>query len=636
MSGHTAFSVPAAPGHVHLRVLETTDLHAHVFAYDYYADRPCDRVGLARTAGLIATARTEAANVLLFDNGDFLQGTPLGDYMAHEHGPLAGAAHPMIAAMNAVGYDGATLGNHDFNYGLDFLSQALARAAFPVVSANVAVRLGADADTDETLLPPYVLLDRMLRDASGGAWPIRIGVIGLLPPQITAWDRKHLEGRVSARDMVSAARTLVPRMRAEGADLVIALAHTGIGGGGTDPHEHAAVPLAGVPGIDVILAGHSHLAFPGSGLSILPGVVDPQRGSIAGKPAVMAGLWGSHLGVIDLALQRTSAGWQVAGFASAVRPICAQRPDGTVAALVSSVAAVERAAAAEHDATLAYIRRPVGRSEVAMHSYFSLLGDDAAIQIVAEAQRWHVRQALAGTAAEGLPVLSAVAPFKSGGRGGPDHYTEVAAGDLVIRNIADLYLYPNLIRAVKVTGQQLADWLERAAGIYRQITPGLPDQPLLDPDFPSYNFDVISGLRYRIDLTQPSRFSPCGQLAAPGAYRILDLFHDGLPVARDATFIIATNDFRASGAGNFWGADEDSIVLSGKDSTRDILLRYVSAMGALRPQPQGTWCFAPLPGTSVLFETGPRSAAYLHELKGLRLDPLGLNRAGFACYRLHL
>jgi len=215
-----------------------------------------------RTAALIARARAEVANSLLFDNGDFLQGTPLGDYIA-QRGLSEGQVHPMIAAMNAVGYDGATLGNHEFNFGLDFLLRAISHAEFPIVSANVALRLGATPEQDQTLLPPSMILHRTLRDETGAPCPIRIGVIGFLPPQIIAWDRKHLAGQIDTRDIVETARAHVPKLRAEGADIVIALAHTGIGSGtAATSGEHAVVPLASVPGIDAILAGHSHLTFP--------------------------------------------------------------------------------------------------------------------------------------------------------------------------------------------------------------------------------------------------------------------------------------------------------------------------------------------------------------------------------------
>ena len=256
---------------VHLRVIETTDLHLHLLPYDYYADRPWDGIGLVSAARLIEQARAEAPNALLFDNGDFLQGTPMGDYVAHERGLREGDVHPIIAAMNALDFDAITLGNHEFNYGLDFLMRAIDGAACPVVSSNLATRLGADPRRDRTLIKPYVLLDRQVTDGMGVAHPIRIGVIGFAPPQVVDWDNHALDGRLFARDIVGAARAWVPEMIEAGADLILALAHTGIGAARhSDGMENAAVPLARVPGIDALLTGHSHLVFPSPVFGAMP------------------------------------------------------------------------------------------------------------------------------------------------------------------------------------------------------------------------------------------------------------------------------------------------------------------------------------------------------------------------------
>jgi len=205
------YSAHAAADQAHLRILETTDLHVHVFPYDYYADKPVDTVGLARTAALIAAIRAEATNALLIDNGDFLQGNPMGDYIAYARGMKSGDMHPIIAAMNTLGFEASTLGNHEFNYGLDFLMNTIAGANFPIVSANLAKRQGATPREDETLIPPYVILDREVTDGSGMKLALRVGLIGFVPPQIMQWDRKNLEGRVSTRDILATAAPLCRR-----------------------------------------------------------------------------------------------------------------------------------------------------------------------------------------------------------------------------------------------------------------------------------------------------------------------------------------------------------------------------------------------------------------------------------------
>lgn len=630
------FSARAASNQAHLRIMETTDLHVHVYPYDYYSDKPVDTVGLARTAAHIDAIRAEATNTMLVDNGDFLQGNPMGDYIAYERGMAEGDMHPVIKAMNTLGYDASTLGNHEFNYGLDFLQKSLAGADFPVVSANVATRTGASPTQDQTLLKPYVILDRQVTDGDGTSHPIRVGIIGFVPPQIMNWDRKHLEGNVEARDIVTTARAYIPQMKEEGADIIIALSHSGIGSADwTEGMENASVPLAAVDGIDAVMTGHSHLVFPSPTYAEFAGV-DAEKGLIHGKPAVMGGFWGSHLGVIDLMLEREAGEWRVVTTSVETRPISERGEDRSVTALVESDPEVLDAIATEHQATLDYVRTAVGDTSTPLHSYFALVADDPSVQVVSIAQKWYISDMMQGTENEGLPILSAAAPFKAGGRGGPDYYTDVPVGPVAIKNVADLYLYPNTVRAVKVTGEQVRLWLERSAGMFNQITPGEADQVLLNDDFPSYNFDVIDGVSYQIDLSQPAMFDRDGAVVAPDTQRIVNLTFEGAPVRDDMEFIVATNNYRASGGGSFPGADGSTIVFEAPDTNRDVIVRYIVEEGTITPKADANWSFAPMPDTTVLFDTGPRAIDYIDDVAGVSIAPAGDGPDGFARFRITL
>lgn len=645
----TRFAADASAAQtVHLRLIETTDLHLHLLPFDYYADQPAPELGLIAAATLIEEARREAANSLLFDNGDFLQGTPLGDFLANERGLRDGDEHPAIAAMNALGFDAITLGNHEFNYGIDFLMKSLSGAACPVVSANLTIAQAGRPRGDRTLVAPYALIDRMVTNAAGQRHPIRIGVIGFAPPQVVEWDRHVLEGRLQSRDIVEAARAWVPEMREAGADLVVALAHSGIG---SARHHHgmenAAVPLARVAGVDALMTGHSHLIFPSPAFSGMAGV-DAQAGMLAGKPAVMGGFWGSHIGLIDLLLEREGGKWQLLGSSVQTRSLAEHRRAGP--ALNESQAAarqggvgpsaqarIERVAAVIaplHEDTRQAIRRPVGYCDVALHGYFVHLGISHALALVAEAQRRHVTARLSDPGLRALPVLSAVAPFKAGGRSGAGSYTDIPAGPLALRHVADLYSFPNSVAALCLTGAEVLEWLERSAAAFNQLRPGTSDTLLRNPQVPGYNFELIQGLSVEYDLSQPARYAPDGALLDHTARRVVRAEFGGEPLDPGAEFIMATNSYRAGGAGRFPGAALSRAVLQDGTVMLDVICNHLRQNGGTAPNPAMGLRFTPLPDTHALFETGPGAQHHLAEIACFAPEPRGLSGAGFLRLRL--
>ncbi|ACM36781.1 MULTISPECIES: bifunctional 2',3'-cyclic-nucleotide 2'-phosphodiesterase/3'-nucleotidase [Rhizobium/Agrobacterium group] len=632
------FAARAAANQAHLRLMETTDIHVNLMPYDYYADKPNDTMGLTRTATLIDEIRAEAGNSMLIDNGDLLQGSPMGDYMAYKKGIKAGDQHPVMKAMNTLGYDCGTLGNHEFNYGLDFMFNTLAAAKYPIVCANLTKgQLASDPKNDALFFKPFTIIEKTIKDGAGTESVIKVGFIGFVPPQIMLWDAKNLEGKAQTRDIVEAARAWVPVMKEQGADIVIALSHSGIDGSGqTERMENASLYLATVDGIDAIFTGHQHLVFPGP--KTWDGVqgADPLRGTLMGKPAVMAGFWGSHMGLIDFMLEKDGNRWKIVDFTAEARPIYHRDDAKKIIADVRDNQDVVAAVKDEHEATLAYVRTPVGKTSAPLYSYFALVADDPSVQIVSNAQTWYIKDMLKETKYKDYPVLSAAAPFKAGGRGGADYYTDVPAGDIAIKNVSDLYLYPNTVQAVLITGAQVKNWLEMSAGMFNQIKPGSKDAALLNFDFPSYNYDVIDGVTYEIDLSQPAKYDKDGKAINPDANRIKNLSFNGKPIDLEQQFVVVTNNYRAGGGGKFPDIASDKVIFVGPDTNRDVIVRYIVAQGTINPSADGNWRFAAIPDTTASFQTGPKGRAFATEVKGAKIEDAGDGADGFANYRLIL
>lgn len=630
-----AACTPTPDVEVQLRILETTDLHMHIVDYDYFQDRPDASLGLARTATLLKAARAEVTNSVLVDNGDLLQGNPLGDFIARERGLREGDIHPVYKAMNLLDYTVGNIGNHEFNYGLDFLDGSIKGANFPYISANVFHDDGDDdPGNDKPYYRQYLIVDKVLFADDGSSHDIRIGFIGFVPPQIMNWDRTNLQGKLVAHDIVDTARKLVPKMKAEGADIVVAIPHSGLGATESQGMDENAVwLLSTVPDINAILFGHSHRVFP-SDTYAGTGNVDIEKGTINGIPATMPGSWGSHLGYIDLQLAVGANGnWRVIDGAGRTRPIV-ERIGAEVVPLVEPDAEILAAVREEHHAAIDYVRTAVGEIAAPINSFFALVQDDPSIQIVTDAQKRYVERLIQGTELDGLPVLSASAPFKSGGRSGSDYFTDIPAGEIALKHIADLYLYPNTLQVAKLTGAGVREWLEMSAGAFRQIDPAVSDeQELLDPAFPSYNFDVIDGVDYRIDLTVPRRYDTEGKLVNPDSHRIVGLTFAGQEIDDKQTFLVATNNYRGYGGGAFPGMDGSNIVIGAPDTNRDVLASYIIEEGIVNPSADGNWSFAPIPGdVNVVFSSSPEAGRAL--TPDSRIQQTGSDSQGFGRYRI--
>jgi len=602
-----------------VRLLATTDLHMQLTGYDYYSDRPEKTGGLARLAPLIAAARAETGVdlSLLFDNGDSIQGTQMGDIAARH----PSAPHPLMRAFSYLGYDAMGLGNHDFNFGLEVLDQVLEQAPCPVVCAN-AHRLDRATPWQQE-----VILEREVRTGADVTL-LRIGVLATLPPQTVDWDAHLLSGRMRVDGIVEAARHAVTRLRAAGCDLIIALAHSGLAEADAAPdQENAVIPLAALDGIDAVIAGHTHLRLPSQDAAPLPHT-DRANGLVHGKPVVMPGHHGSHLGIIDLDLRQTPGGrWRVARAQAVLRP--AEGPADT---------ALMQLLAADHAATCAAANQPAGHADDAMHSYFTFVAPDRGLAKVAAAQAAALRPFLAGTPLADLPLLSSVSPLKAGGRAGPDHYTDVPAGPLSMRHVADLHMFPNELRALVLTGADLREWLEMAAGVFLSPAPAGACDMLLDTSVPGHNFDSLYGLTYEIDPRAPPRYDIGGRLIADENRRIGSLCHNGTPVDDRQKFVVALNNYRANGGGHFLMLDRGEPVPLPSLRIQSALHDYLSGRLPADPLEQAPhpWRLAPLPGQSAILRTGPRARDHLDELAGRDISDLGLDAEGFLRLRVGL
>lgn len=616
---------------VDLRILGTTDIHTHLYNYDYYKDTESLEFGLAKTATLIKKAREEVDNTLLFDNGDLIQGNPLGDYKAKVDTLEEGEVHPVFKAMGLLDYDAATLGNHEFNYGLDYLAEVLDDAPFPYVNANVYKDdHDQNVKNDKNYFKPYQIIKKKVTDGSGKTQVIRVGVVGAVTPQITQWDKANLDGKVITKDIVKSVESQIPKMKKDGADLIVVLAHTGIGDEKyVELEENTAYNLTKVEGIDAIITGHEHATFPGS-FNGLPGV-DQQKGTINGVPVVMPGNWGNQLGVIDLTIVKQKGKWEVKQSKAALRAIYDKN---TKTSLADADPEILKAVKEDHEDTVNYVRQPVGTTTADIHSYFALVQDDPSIQIVTNAQKWYMEKKLKGTSDENLPVLSAGAPFKAGGRNGASYYTYIPTGTIAIKNVSDLYLYPNTVATVKVKGADVKEWLEMSAGQFNQINDSATtEQALINDSFPTYNYDVIDGVTYEIDVTEPAKYDGNGNLVNASANRIKNLKYNGEPIDLNQEFIVVTNNYRANGT--FPGVRNKIAVEIYPDENRQLIIDYISELGTIDPSADQNWSFSPVANdVKVTFDSSMDAKNAIEE--GSPIQFVGGSANEFGKYSLKL
>ncbi|WP_030417913.1 5'-nucleotidase C-terminal domain-containing protein [Streptomyces sp. SCSIO 75703] len=546
---------PPHPKRYALTVMGTTDLHGHVFNWDYfkdaeYTDADGNAQGLARISTLVNRVREERgrANTLLLDAGDTIQGTPLTYFYAKVDPITAegGPVHPMARAMNAIGYDAVALGNHEFNYGIETLRAFERQCRFPLLGANAV-----DARTLEPAFPPYLM--KTFRPPAGP--PVKVAVLGLTNPGIAIWDKAYVQGRLAFPGLEEQAARWVPRLRSMGADVVVVSAHSGSSGtssyGDQLPYvENAAAEVARrVPGIDAILVGHAHEEI--AELRVVN--EETGRSVVLSEPLCYA----ERLTLFDIALVLDRGRWHVESVRASLRD-SADVPDDP---------AITRLLADEHARVVAYVNQVVGTATETLTTAEARYKDAPVIDLITTVQEDVVREALAGTEHASLPVLAQASPFS--------RTSEIPAGDVTIRDLSGLYVYDNTLVAKILTGAQLRAYLEFSAEYYVRTAPGAPVdvEKLTNANGrPDYNYDYVSGLTYEIDV------------ARPAGSRISALRHAGAPVANDQRFVLAVNNYRANGGGAFPHVASAPEVWSESTEIRTRIAEWVTAKGVLDPR----------------------------------------------------
>lgn len=537
-------------------VMGTTDLHGNALNWDYFVDAEYDDsahndVGLAKISTLVTGIREEMGRdrTLLIDAGDTIQGTQLSYYYARiepiDQGGSSAPVHPMALAMNHIGYDAAALGNHEFNYGIPLLRAFEGQCDFPLLGANAL-----DATTERPAFPPYAI--RRIRTRRGP--DIKVGVLGLTNPGIAIWDKGNVQGKMTFAGIVEQARVWVPRLRAAGADVVIVSAHTGADqassyGDQIPWPENAGVAVAEqVPGIDAMLIGHAHV-------EIAQRVVVNQatgRNVVLSEPLK----WGERLSRFDFDAEFVHGCWRVTGVRSTVINSNTAAEDPAVVSLL----------AAEHKKVVAYVNQVIGTCTQALSIAEAPFRDTPIIDLIGRVQADTVKAALAGTAYASLPVLAQAAPF--------NRTAAIPAGEVKLRDAAGLYIFENTLEARKLTGAQIRDYLEYSMKYFAQVPVGAPvDKATLTnaANTPDYNFDSVYGVSYDVDISKP-----VGQ-------RIVNLSYGGAPIDPQAEFVLAVNNYRANGGGNFPHVASAPVLWTNSDEIRNTMIAWVKEKGVIDP-----------------------------------------------------
>ncbi len=545
-----------------LTVLGTTDLHGHVLDWDYaagapYADDRGNHVGLARCASIIREERAArpAGSCLTLDAGDTIQGTPLADRYSRSDRPTD-EMHPMAAAMNAVGYDAAVVGNHDFNYGLDALRRFERQLDCALLGGNLLDPAGG-----EPLLRPYVV--RTITGQDGP--PLTVAAIGLVTPGVAVWDRAHVDGRARFDGIVERASVLVPQVRRAGADVVVVVCHSGTDGEATSygdllpfPENASTMLAQRVPDIDAILVGHAHVEIP----ERIVRHKHTDRPVLLSEPLCL----GMRVSVMELDLEHCGEAWQVVDRRAGLRSAAEAEEDDDV----------REAARVGHTRVCRELNEVVAIGVREMPGRSARFAPSDVLDFVNHVQAQMLSRALSGGEHGRLPVLSVTSPYSRD--------CLLPCGDVSVRDLVGVYIHESTLVGVLLTGKEILAYLEHSAAYFRRVRGGGPvsafwltcaptsHEPHGTPDF---SYDVLGGLE------QPVAYDL--DLSAPVGGRVRGLRYGERPIDPGDTFAVAVNSYRQAGGSHYPVVREAPVVYDGGRRVRDLLIDWSRNRGVIDP-----------------------------------------------------
>ncbi|WP_243290917.1 bifunctional UDP-sugar hydrolase/5'-nucleotidase [Bacillus sp. FJAT-47783] len=498
-----------------ITILETSDIHGHMFPY--LADKS-DRIkqGISYIYRYVQQSRKEEEHVLLIDNGDVIQGSP---FMLYHVKNESDHPNPIIQLLNETRYDAAVVGNHEFNFGLDFFKKAMSESKFPWLSCNIL-----DEKTNEpTFGQPYIIKK---------FGEIKVVVLGATTHFIPNWeDPHHIEGLLF-EDAVQSLKKWVPSIQqAEKPDLFIVSYH---GGFERDIHTGEAIEeetgenqaykiCQEINGIDILLTGHQH---------------QQMASQINGVHIIQPGFNGQGIGKVTVEFTKRNNRWEVEEMNSQVVQWDDVTPDESI---LQSVRPFE-------ERTHKWLDKIIARSNggLEIHDTFQArLKEHPYVEFINKIQMH----------ATGAPI-SCTALFNNAAKG--------FSQSITIRDVVTNYIYPNTLKVLEVTGEDIKEALERCATYFDLRNDEIiVNRQFSEPKPQHFNYDMWEGIDYTIDLTQKT------------GNRVISVTYNGEPLQKDHLYHVVMNNYRASGGGGYTMFQNKRVVIEMQRDMTELIIEYL-------------------------------------------------------------